>query len=336
MSSLSHDNAILLFRVCSAILVTGVSVICFVVPGLIKEQSIRAFAFLHSLCSGVMLGMGFIVYILQSESVANFSFPVGLFLSSCSFISIVAMEHLSATSSYDYKPVSMIFSEESEVDDEGVELSMISEPNFNAVEDGNALEQHEDGNMPINHAPNSNVSHLKFYPNIVLSFASLFDFLGGIVLGFEEHTDFSNLVQYALTKALISLTFGTVLESLAAPVSIFQWFAFVFTLSSPFGILLGAYVIPQVLSTAFIMPWVYYCMGVVSALAAGVFLNIAVMNMIPAEIYSMGDEHNGRSSASLQDPSKVQREKILKLLAFVLGYALTIAPYYLEKYMIDE
>ncbi len=234
------------------------------------------------------------------------------------------MEHLSSSSAYDYKPVNM--SANSEVDDDGVELGAISEPNFNAVDTEELNPYHH--NSAGDHTSGGN-RHLKFYPSIVLAFASLYDFLSGIVLGYVEHSDYFELVQYLLTKALMSITFGTVLESLSAPPSIFQWFAFIFTSSSPLGILLGAYVIPSMLSSDSLMPAVSYCISFVSALAAGVFLNIAVMNMIPAELYAMDnlpeDENSGTGNSSGQN------EKLFKLAAFVLGFVVTISPFYIMQ-----
>eukprot|EP01034_Spumella_vulgaris_P028945 gene28945-35903_t len=127
----------------------------------------------------------------------------------------------------------------------------------------------------------------------------------------------------------MSITFGTVLESLHAPSSIFQWFAFVFTLSSPFGILLGAYVIPNVLSSVFIVPVIYELVGVISALAAGVFLNVAAMNMIPAELYTM--DNLGRDTDADQDEPPSRGDKIWKLLAFAGGFVVIISPFYLDS-----
>jgi hypothetical protein len=208
----------------------------------------------------------------------------------------------------------------SEIDDEGLELTGSEDPDL----EGNERDEFNPSNSSV---AVGSYRQLKFYPNVVLMFASSYDFLGGIILGFEEHTDFENLIQYLLTKALMSVTFGTVLESLHAPATIFQWFAFVFTLSSPFGILLGAYVIPNVLATDFVMPLIYGSIGVVSALAAGVFLNVAAMNMIPAELYSM-DNLDRENEAIDSDSPPSRGDKIWKLLAFVAGFVVIISPFY--------
>lgn len=312
----SEATNFLIFRLCASILVSGVAVICFVVPGLVREQSVKLFSYLHSFCTGIMLAMGFIVYLFQSASATpQSSFSWSLLMSSTSFIFIIALELCSSDSAYDYRPINMNGEEGDE--EEGVELT--------------AMDEEAAGNPDF--VPPSSVAErrLRFYPFVVLGFASLYDFLAGITLGYEQHSDYSVLIQYVVSKALMSCTFGTVLESLSAPPSIFQWFTFTFTICSPLGIMLGAYILPHMFASSVgLVPAVHSVSGYVGAFAAGTFLNIAVMNMIPAELYSMDASSSSAGSAARSSGSN---NRILKLSAFVIGYVLTIAPYYLTEWM---
>jgi hypothetical protein len=99
-------DKVLLFRLSAAFCVLGLSLISFLVAGLVKESSAAHFSAMKAFAAGVMLGTAFLF--ADPDGLADISagmFMNAVYISLVSFVLMVGVEYFTASSLYDYESV---------------------------------------------------------------------------------------------------------------------------------------------------------------------------------------------------------------------------------------
>lgn len=323
------DN-VLLFRIGSAFSVLGVSLICFLLGGLAREKSPWLFSQLHSGCAGIMLGMGFLFD--DPDGIAHMnheSYYSAVYIAAISFIAMIAGEQVNSTSMYDYSAV--VSSEDSELDegDDGLQIELGSIHNSGLIPDstgdqsfGNGQNRQSKGNF----LQGASGITFKFHPLILLVCASTADMVGGIHLSCEKHASVSLLALVVVHKALMATAFGTLLESSTAPRSIFLYFMLTYCFSATVGILAGTVMSKYGFVTANLLRSLQRTDLVITALAAGVYLYIATMKMIPAGVLTNTESLQDSTGPAASSSAFRNNEKAVKYVCFVVGFLAVVVP----------
>lgn len=253
------------------------------------------------------------------------SYYSAVYIAAFSFIAMLAGEQMNTTSMYDYSAV--IDSDDSELDedDSSVEIELGEIYKSDVIQDctNDRTVHHQQSNSNLIPAGHS----FKFHPLILLFCASAADMVGGIHLSCEKHAGISLLMLVVVHKALMAAAFGTLLEASTAPQSIFLYFMLTYCLSATVGILTGTFMSKFGLVTAGLLRSMQRTDLVITALAAGVYLYIATMKMIPAgvltSVESLQDSNAGPASTS---SIYKRNEKVAKYVCFVVGFLAVVVP----------
>jgi hypothetical protein len=184
----------------------------------------------------------------------------------------------------------------------------------------------------------------RFFPTAVLVVVSVYEALYGGNLAMAEHTGYGGFGLIVIHTLLLSFTFGLMLGFLLAPKKFFLVFMAVFSLSASTGIIICS-LVPDAYRED-----VAYFRGYAAIVAAGVFLYLSTIHMLPAELLydtsaflkSQADEDtmspqseddDEESSADINiwnDRGKSLTSRILylvmKVAALVTGFVLTVLP----------
>lgn len=309
------EDVLLLFKAASMGFEVGISLICFIIVRLIRERSTRIFLLVYSFFSGTLFGLGSLCFILQSLDGQQTKLRTSLLISSLMFMSMIAVEHI-FFEDHGYKPVSSL---DLESDDN------LSSPSGDADEDpelsGEDDQQADaaDCNNVVVHAVNENSKLGRLYPHCLLVVATLYSLTEGLLMGAQNPIDPYRLIKSYAYKALISCILCSILEERNSVGILFLRFCFIFTVASPMGMTISSLLTPMVSVSdgkSSIVTLSYLC-DVSSAVCAGTFLNISTVYMIPRIVQSATKTNQ-------------QKDRLLKLVLFVMGYALLIVPCFLR------
>eukprot|EP00600_Ochromonadales_sp_CCMP1393_P009957 CAMPEP_0174974460 /NCGR_PEP_ID=MMETSP0004_2-20121128/11853_1 /TAXON_ID=420556 /ORGANISM="Ochromonas sp., Strain CCMP1393" /LENGTH=298 /DNA_ID=CAMNT_0016225109 /DNA_START=183 /DNA_END=1079 /DNA_ORIENTATION=- len=290
-----------------------------------------------------MLGTSFLF--ADPDGMSDISSEVFLnavYISCISFVLMIGVEHCTSTSMYDYAAVSdsefLKASSRSNGDLEMVENEIILETaqdgsgsgigSRSEFRDVSLVDEQDDTDIINAMRETLDEKSFKFYPFILLLSASASDILTGLHFSCQEHGTVAILLTMALHKSLMACTFGTMLESSTAPRSIFLYFMFTYSLSSPVGIITGTMLSDNGFVSAQLTNSLKYTDLIITALAAGVYLYTATIRMIPNSLLSHhpDDESNSTSSSSHSRQSSIAHGKPLRFASFVLGCVVTAVP----------
>jgi hypothetical protein len=311
-------DQVLLFRLSAAFCVLGLSLISFLVAGLLKERSAAQFSALYSFSAGLMLGTAFLF--ADPDGLADISaemFMNAVYISLLGFVLMIGVEYFTTASLYDYESLGDAV--------DHVEMTHVTHAHEThkglITED---LEEYSAEFSPefMNTKAPSGVESIalrsfKFYPFILLISASTSDMLSGMHFTTREHSGVAVLLVMAAHKALMACAFGTMLEASTAPRSIVLYFMFTYSFSSPVGIVLGAVLSETVSVSSGSAAALKYTDLIVTALTAGVYLYTATMRLIPNALL--------RGEPNLAGGGFIQT-KAAKFACFLAGCALTIIP----------
>jgi hypothetical protein len=329
-----------LFRVGSAFTLLGVSLVCFLLGGLAKEKSNRLFSLMHSFGAGVLLGMGFLF--ADPDGIADINgetFHNAVYISSISFIALIALEQFNLPPEYDYTAIVTgddVYDEEDDYkrsqNQRSIELSTI-ENGDEFIGSNNSSQLDEDRPRFLNGKDSSIDEQLalslsvskeksfRFHPFILLFTASLSNMLGAVHLSCEEHPSIGLFAVVASHKALMAASFGALLEASTAPRELFVFFMLTFSFSSFVGTIAG--------TAASSFGWVptrrlHTIRSVdmfVTALTAGVYLYIATMKMVPAGVLTP----TNKASVAARSDNRCS-ENVDKFVSFLGGFLCTVVP----------
>lgn len=291
---------LLLFRAGISFFLLGISLVSFLIAGLCKEWSLQLFRYIHSFSAGAILGIGFL-FSSQTGDVGDF-FLASTMLAAFSFIVLLVVDNF-ATSSFDYAAMPNHADEDIEI---GLELSDVSSTNGEDDDDNDLL---LDISFPHGKG-------LKLFPMIILSFASLSDFIAGAYYSAHKENNLALFFVIAFHKSLMACVFGMILETpTPTPRNLFTLYMLLFCFSSPFGILLGAIIMKIGIASVEVLSILKMCKLFIYSLAAGLYLYVAIMQMIPLTfgMRSKSDQHN-------------VGVKTVKFAAFLTGFVSAIVP----------
>ncbi|KAJ1433837.1 Zinc/iron permease [Ochromonadaceae sp. CCMP2298] len=311
-------DQVMLFRLSAAFCVLGLSLISFLVAGLLKERSAAQFSALHSFSAGLMLGTAFLF--ADPDGLADISaemFMNAVYISLLGFVLMVGVEYFTTASLYDYEPLGDVVDH----------VEMVAHAHKGLITDTEDPEEcspdHPEFSpdfMDMKAPPGVEsiaLRSFKFYPFILLISASTSDMLSGLHFTTREHSGAAVLLVMAAHKALMACAFGTMLEASTAPRSIVLYFMFTYSFSSPVGIVLGAVLSETVSVSSGSAAALKYTDLIVTALTAGVYLYTATMRLIPNALL--------RGEPNLAGGGFIQT-KAAKFACFLAGCALTIIP----------
>lgn len=330
-------NTVLLFRVSSAFSIMGLSLISFLIGGLTNENSSRMFGFMHSFCAGIVLGLALLFYnpdgiVSLSEGGAHAT----ILVSSLSYVLMIAIEYFTSSSIHDY---SVVTNDQADNADDGMGFELVNSKRVNNGNNGlsSAPDRDEAASDSSSLALSITQLSIKMHPIVLLFSACSADMLGGLYFSTKVHYTTAMLAIVAFHRFLMSCAMGTMLESTSAPRSIFVYFMFTYSLSSPMGIIAGTILFENNLLTDKMLVVLKYFSIMVNSLAAGVYLYIATRKMIPDGVLSdstdtsvSNNDNSGRNSIRhtvVKDAfSVLQSDKTIKFASFVLGLLVTTLP----------
>lgn len=351
MTEESTVYIILTFRICTAIAMVGLSLLGFILGPLLNEKSTLYFSLLHSLCTGIMLAMGFLCLPFVSIEGMNNNYKLCIVIISIIFILMISFSIIFTSSSYEYRPLNSNNDNEHDEDLEefGLELlnhndSKSSNSQSHVTIDGNDIENimnddysnidndnNSDNsgdivkvNMLRNYTHNDVINPIsmntKLFFNAVIISASCYDLFNGLYVGIIEHNTYSTFIQLIYYKILMSITFGTMLERLETTQHNIKLFMILFASSSPIGLFIGSFyslfLTNNILLTNYNMQIV---ISIMSAISAGIYLNIAVMHMFPAEIHAVTGNNIVKTVGNCDG-------KYTKLCLLFFGFFITSLP----------
>jgi hypothetical protein len=311
----------------------GLTFLALIITGIIREKSEYIFRLLNNLCAGVCIGMALVSLPVQASNTFS-SFDIIGLIGSATLISMVALEHISAAgghyflSSYSYEAVNLVDFDDQE--DTAIQMSPLTsskheEDDF-LCEDTEGDEEASNKSAPAGMPSKGEVGMIsnrhqemkRFFPSAILVITSLFSMSSGLVIAAREHLGNGAYIQLFIHTVLIAFTLGTVLEFLNAPKSFFFIFVGIFTASCPLGIIIGCALDSLYFNEPLYIELVMKTSDFAAAVMAGVFLYIASIHIIPAEL-------------SAADSKLSVWKAVMKVIAMLVGFLCTALPSLLEK-----
>jgi hypothetical protein len=304
------DFHILFFRVAAAVAVAGMSFLPFMIPSVVRLVSEQLFSLLNHFGAGVFLGLSIVCFPIEAVKDLNDNFPLVAMIGSVSFISMISIEQFAVCSggsmlaSYSYATVNV-----DDEDDPDVEMARPMNASTGTNTSGVV-------DVESSRVGGTALMNKRFFPSSILGVTSIYAIMNGLDMGSKLHYGYGTLERLLVNHFLISLTLGSVLEFMHAPRSYFSWFAIVFSLSSPLGILSSGFV--SVSGDA--VNVIDNVTGICNAVAAGVFLYLASSHILPAEMLYLERRYSDAQSTAM------------KVCAMFAGFAITALPSVLLKY----
>jgi hypothetical protein len=320
------DIDIIFFRFAAAMAVAGMSFLPFMIPSVVRLLNENIFSLLNHFGAGVFLGLSIVCFPVEAAKGLNGNFPLVTMIGSMSFLFMISMEQLSVCSggsllaSYSYESVRLI----DDSDEKDIEMSVNMEPGTNAIDEGHAnncddtviSNTLETRSMRVGSNGSDAVMNKRFFPSSILGVTSIYAIMYGLSMGARLHEGYGTLERLLVNHFLISLTLGTVLEFMRAPRSYFGWFAALFSISSPIGILSSGFIV----FSENALDVLEAVTGVCTAIAAGVFLYLASSHILPAEMLYLEKRYSDFRSSSMKVSAMFFGFLLTALPAVLLGY----------------